>query len=478
MTVWLALALSGLPLQSLRQTLSPTVQSFVAPVIPVAGQQQLLCWAYRFSAQVAWFPVADGAGLILEIGASRQLLGEPSQASSRVLQDLQLMGYQAAEATAQTPAAARLLARARLQGFSCPPHAIPASAGADHTLFPDLMNRLTPLPVSLLTWPPEHRQRLQTLGQHTLHDLFRLPRAALARRFGTSCLQSLDDLLGLRPDPQRCWVPPSRFCQRLELPADLIDTQSLMLPLQRLLLALEGYLQGRGTGAMALVMRAFHDQRHGTPLPPSVIELALAVPERDPQALLALFHERFHRWRLSRAATALQLDLQREHVWPERHEHLFPGTSPALHHHKQQQLLQTFQARLGDQAVFQLVCQDDIRPEYAEQAQAPVSGRQGVPHALRSGVGAMRPGRRPAWLLRPAQVLPFPVAPCWLPRYRGVLSHLAGPERIESGWWDPSSPSAMVRRDYFVARNPHGQTLWIYREHEPPHAWYLHGFFA
>jgi len=55
---------------------------------------------------------------------------------------------------------------------------------------------------------------------------------------------------------------------------------------------------------------------------------------------------------------------------------------------------------------------------------------------------------------------------------------VAGPERIESGWWDFGAPHAAVHRDYFVARNNHGQALWIYRELALPRGWYLHGLFA
>jgi hypothetical protein len=35
------------------------------------------------------------------------------------------------------------------------------------------------------------------------------------------------------------------------------------------------------------------------------------------------------------------------------------------------------------------------------------------------------------------------------------------PERIESGWWDGTD----VRGDYFVAENPLGETVWIYRDY-------------
>ena len=57
---------------------------------------------------------------------------------------------------------------------------------------------------------------------------------------------------------------------------------------------------------------------------------------------------------------------------------------------------------------------------------------------------------------------------------QGALELVAGPERIEAGWWDGDE----VRRDYYVAENAHGETYWIFREHRDTSAWYLHGVFA
>lgn len=62
-------------------------------------------------------------------------------------------------------------------------------------------------------------------------------------------------------------------------------------------------------------------------------------------------------------------------------------------------------------------------------------------------------------------------------------------ERIEHGWWEgragpPGSPSPGRRRDYFIARDPHGRNLWIYREghgegavENRPSEFFLHGAF-
>ena len=66
------------------------------------------------------------------------------------------------------------------------------------------------------------------------------------------------------------------------------------------------------------------------------------------------------------------------------------------------------------------------------------------------------------------------------PVYGGALTLIAGPERIEAGWWSLGADArdGAVHRDYFVARNPRGQTLWVFRELAAPRGWFLHGFFA
>jgi protein ImuB len=78
---------------------------------------------------------------------------------------------------------------------------------------------------------------------------------------------------------------------------------------------------------------------------------------------------------------------------------------------------------------------------------------------------------RPAWLLeRPRALITRDAQPL----HHGPLTLLAGPERIQSGWWD----NRPVARDYFVARNPLGETCWIYRELSASRRWFLHGVFG
>ena len=68
--------------------------------------------------------------------------------------------------------------------------------------------------------------------------------------------------------------------------------------------------------------------------------------------------------------------------------------------------------------------------------------------------------------------------------YQVPLTLLAGPERLESGWWSLLSAAEaegeeLTLRDYYVARSLHAGLLWVYRRRsagEP--AWFLQGVYG
>jgi protein ImuB len=122
------------------------------------------------------------------------------------------------------------------------------------------------------------------------------------------------------------------------------------------------------------------------------------------------------------------------------------------HHLARLQLLERLQARLGKEKVQTLALGNDHRPEYA-WAMKNVSQHNAVSN--------------------------YPLRPLWLlpqPRLMNDndITLLAGPERIEAGWWDGKS----VQRDYYIARNGKGSVFWIYRQHRGTLRWYMHGIFA
>jgi protein ImuB len=63
------------------------------------------------------------------------------------------------------------------------------------------------------------------------------------------------------------------------------------------------------------------------------------------------------------------------------------------------------------------------------------------------------------------------------PWYESPLRMVAGPERIEAGWW-----SDTASRDYYIAQGDTASLFWVYRERvlndETEPRWFLHGLFG
>ena len=114
------------------------------------------------------------------------------------------------------------------------------------------------------------------------------------------------------------------------------------------------------------------------------------------------------------------------------------------------------------------------RPQYAWRAHYSIADEPRAPQCE-----AMSDFHRSLSLLlkRPLWMLPKP-APLALahghPVYQGTLEFLGGPERLETGWWDDDG----IARDYFVAANPQGVRLWVFRNRNGDAGWYLHGIFG
>ncbi len=428
--------------------------------------EELACWAYQFSAQIVPFQVRDSSAVLIETGASERLFGGRDALRQRIVGALRSLGYCATDASAATPAAARILACARAAGLK-PPDAVTAA---------QLPGALGLLPLRLLGWEEQINETLHALGLSTIGQVLGLPREAFARRFGVQRLRDLDRMLGIIPDPHPPFTPLEEFRAHIELPADLIDIEQLTVPVHRLLRLLEGFLRGHGAGATALLLRIHHSARREQPTTPTTIDLVLAVPERDAQRLLRLLTERLARISLPDPAIRLELELERmAELVPPNASFLPPIPPSATQGIDALQLAETLHARLGSAGVFQLQALSDHRPEFAYRV---VPLTPGLPYPQSQ---TPLPTQRPLMILPTPHRLPAAPKEFGTPHYGdgAPLALLAGPERIEAGWWDlGQAQRATVHRDYFVARNRSGQTLWIYRELAAPHNWFLHGFFA
>jgi protein ImuB len=401
------------------------------------------CWAGQFTPNIV---LQTGEGLLLEVRSTLRLHGGCARLLARIRQGLTELGYQAEPGVAPTPLAAWLLARARHAGLR-------TRMCGNLALLPE---RLDAVPLALLNWPAAILTQLQTLGVRSIGQCLNLPRDGFIRRFGHERRLELDKALGTAPDPRPYFAPPDTFASRSEFGFEVNAALALLFPLKRLLQELEGFLRGRGAGVPEWHLLLDH-WNHGK----TCLTLRVAAPERSAERFLALARERLNQTKLIGPVLALGIVADQVLLFDESNRGFFPD--PCKQAIGWGHFVDKLVTRLGSARVWRLRAVDDHRPEQAGKqtsavgTQAPPAPRVRAP--------------RPLWLLRTPRTL---LTEAGNPLCQGRLYLLAGPERIESGWWDGQP----ARRDYYVARNPRGATFWIYSEHQRGKAWYLHGIFG
>ena len=404
-----------------------------------AALERIAVWGFQFTPAVS---IAAPAELLLEAGGSLKLFGGLNRMHQCLERGLAELGYSASAAYAPTPLAAQLFARAGL------------SVRIQHRDV--LRHELEKLPASVLDRHSETAAMFESFGIHTIGECLHLPRSGLAHRLGQRLLDDLDRALGKRPDPRPPFIPPPGFTASLPLPAPVEQAEALLFAARRLLTELCGWLAATGNGVQSLRFTLVHEDHADTQ-----IVMKLVAANRDLEHLTCVLRERLVRIDLPRAVTAITLAAEQFQPLASHNLSFLPDAH--IHAEGIVRLIERLRARLGDEAVCGLTAFPDYRPERAWRICEP--GNDAAPEELQAFFS------RPLWLLASPRPLREIAA---IPHYAGPLSLLAGPERIEAGWWDGHD----VARDYFVASNPVQSLLWIYRERSAAGGWYLHGFFG
>ena len=382
-------------------------------------------WACQFTPRVSLEPPQE---LLLEVEGSLRYFGGRWKFLARLRAGLSRLGFEAR--IAEAPAARAALWRARGDG-----------------------GRLEALPVAVTGLAPAALELLSRLGIKTIGGLMRLPREGVALRFGQGLLEELGQACGQAPEAREFFVPPARFSARLELPAPVMQAENALFAARRLLAQMEGFLAARQAGVRAFVLELLHDG-----LPATEVKVGLAAPGRGAEHFARLLRERLGALALRSPIEAIGIEAGDLENIPEQNQNLFDDRRGSAE--EWLRLIERLQARLGNEAVHGLGIHEDHRPEFA---------------FCRIGLGIKNmnsiekqnetPSPRPLWLLEAPRRI-----------REGEFTLLAGPERIESGWWD----GAEARRDYFIARTGEASLAWIYRERgaQPGGDWFLHGLFA
>jgi protein ImuB len=424
-----------------------------------AALAQLATFALGFTPTVSLVPPS---AWVAEIGGSLRLFGGRAKLVARLVEGIQMQGFAAHVGVAPTAIAALAFARAEQPAAVTSIDALPLA--------------LDGIALAHFDLPEAARTTLAAAGVRTFGEADRLPREGLARRFGPSLVATLDRAAGRIPDPREPYSPPPQFVTRLELPAPVHDVEALSFAVNRLVQELSAWLLARGLGVTVLSLALSHERalvRHRDS-PCTQARLALGSPSRTPKHLMQVLRERLARLSLPAPVAAIGLASERVAPLAGRNLRLLPGDEGLV---PEVPLIDRLRARLGEDAVQLVTPHAEHRPELATcgsgvapvAVDAPTSGRRKATKS-KAIVPPLPVAPRPLWLLGEPQ----PLATL-LERQPWVLRE--GPERIESGWWDGRD----VRRDYYVAENPNGEIVWIYRDHRygtDDGEWFLHGLFG
>jgi protein ImuB len=417
----------GMPLAA-AQALSSTFATIEYNAEEAERWRRLLAaWAYRFSSQVSTdLPHA----LVLEVGRSLQLFGPWPRFEAQLREELHELGFRHRIVAAPNPYAARVLANAH-DGI----------AVGDNTL----LNALGQLPIERTGLPREIALAFSRMGLRKLRQVFALPRDTVTRRFPPQVLQHLDRLRG-EEAPLNWYQPPDVFEGRIEFEHEVESNQALLFPLRRLIADLAAFLAGRDGGVQRFTLALEHEH-----IASSEVMVGLLAPEREPAMLFELARGRLEQAKVPAPVRGLQLIARELSPFVPAERDLFdPRPQQAV---PWAQLRERLRARLGDEVVQGMGWQADHRPE-----------------RVITGETLPRRNTPPPAPLRPGWLLPLP-----MPLRGDVQEVLAGPERIESGWWDGED----VRRDYYLVETSQGQRAWAFRvAGEQAGAFMLHGWFA
>jgi protein ImuB len=472
----------GLPLASARAVCPGLVTRPADPTADRALLHRLARLAERFTPLVG----IDGAdGLALDVGGSAHLFGGEAALLAALVDRFAGLGLAVAAALADTGPAARAIAR-----FGGGARLVPPGETAAH---------LAPLPAAALGLDQATTADLARLGLKRVGDLYPLPRAALATRFGPGLLAALDRALGRQPSPLAPLTFAAPYRVRLGFAEPIAGRAVIIAALDRALDRLCRRLARDGRGSRRLRCRL-----HRQGAPPVVLEIGTARPCRSPAELARLLALRLEatadvgRGAAGDAVEALTI----EAAWTEPLVPVAAGSLPltvragaaaaATATGGADGRMAGLIDRLGNRLGFARVLAFAPRPGHQpERAFATLAGGE---EGGKGGDWPAPPAPRPLRLLaRPEPLVVLALRPPGSPadppaRFRrGRTEHrvaaATGPERIAWAWWRDDPDWRETVRDYWRIEDDAGRRLWLFRRIDAggggasAAAWFLHGIF-
>lgn len=336
---------------------------------------------------------------------------------------------------------------------------------------------LDKLPASVLDLPVESKTLLTQCDLLQLGKLRALPRPALQRRLGPKAMQELDAGYGVNSDFRQAQAAPLFFHSQVELPFHSTAMPLIQHGMERLLDELEQWLRRRQLASDELDWTFYKPHNKQT------LRLRSARFLQARKDWLPLLANKLQTTEFDDDVSDIRLECRSFQPATSANLSLLPEEGVA-NHNAWLETCDQLKTRLGPEIIQFVNAKPDPRPEKAIEFSTTPPGRpqakkahrkhhayvpeQGSTHVLTAHA------ERPLWQLPKPVRLNHLASPGSQGKQRWQL--LAGPERINFGWWE-GSPS---QRDYYRAINQDGVQAWLFLEQTGAESacWYLHGYFA
>lgn len=427
-----------------------------------AALTRLARWCGRFSPWTAADPGEPGLdGVLLDITGCARVFGGEDVLMDRLVGEVRALGFTAHGAAAPTIGLAWGLAR-----FAAP--AVPRGRVSAE----GVRGVLDPLPLEALR-VGAMAGKLKRFGLKRCADLYAIPRADLAKRFGTELVRRLDQASGVEREVLTPLQPKAHLRARARFAEGHQTLDGVKSGCGQAIERLCAELERESLGLTRVRITLYRVDGQARDL-----VIGTARPSRDPAHLSRLVNERLDRAEidigfgidlieasasLASPLTGDQTDLSGQGA----------GEAGLM------VLADRLTARLGEGAVTRPEPGDSHIPERAGHF-VPVSGR--------APAWPKRRELRPLLILdrpEPAEaVAEIPDGPprqfTWR-RLRHRVARAEGPERIAPEWWRARPGEGPGRtRDYFHVETAEGRRFWLYRDglygREPgTPIWFVHG---
>lgn len=319
----------------------------------------------------------------------------------------------------------------------------------------DTLKRIKTIKISCLDCEPEIIKALLAIGMKHVSDVLVIPTNTLGKRYGKALIHYLDQLLGNYQKPIPLLEPKKQFFNELEFDFEIESSEFLTEPIEYLLTTFSHYLNKQQWSVNRWILGIYHPNST-----PSEITINSTIPLVYTKQLLELTLIKLDRQTLDAYISGVYIKAEQFTPLNIDTEDLFSEFNQDKSIHP---LIDKLTARLGEDACYQLIVNNDQRAEYAFKRNTdntPISIDQSI---------VMFKSSRPSWLVKQPIALHYKTGKIY---YKKPLELVSGPEKFALAWWENEA----YQRDYYIAKDKSNAYYWLYFDCIKD-SWFLHGFF-